>query len=147
MKGPAMITVLFVCVHNAGRSQMAEAFVNKFAVAHRYPIRGLSAGTEAGEGVNPLAAQAMAELGISLEGQTPKQLTQEMADAADRIITMGCGVDATSCPARIHLSEDWGLDDPAGRAIEKVREIRDQIGRKVEEMIAELALTKAKADC
>jgi arsenate reductase (thioredoxin) len=147
MKGrDTMKTVLFVCVHNAGRSQMAEAFVNKFAAEHHYPIRGLSAGTEAGERVNPLATQAMAELGISLEEQTPKQLTQEMADAADRIITMGCGVDATSCPARIHLSEDWGLDDPAGQSIEKVREIRDQIGRKVDEMIAEIVLTKERAD-
>lgn len=141
-----MKNVLFVCVHNAGRSQMAEAFVNQFAKEHHYPIRGLSAGTEVGEKVNPLAAQAMAEIGISLEGQTPKQLTQDMADAADRIITMGCGVDATSCPARIHLSEDWGLDDPAGQSIEKVRVIRDQIRRKVEAMIAELVLGKEGAE-
>jgi arsenate reductase len=66
-----------------------------------------------------------------MEGQEPKQLTQEMADSANRIITMGCGVDATSCPARIHLSEDWGLDDPAGQSIEKVRAIRDQIKERV----------------
>ena len=134
-----MKTVLFVCVHNAGRSQMAEAFVNRLAAERHLPIRGLSAGTEAGERVNPLAAQAMAEIGIPLDGQTPKQLTQPMADAAGRIITMGCGVDATSCPARIHLSEDWGLDDPAGQSIEKVREIRDQIRQKVEGLLAELA--------
>ena len=147
MKGRVtMKTVLFVCVHNAGRSQMAEAFVNRFAAEHHHPIRGLSAGTEAGERVNPLATQAMAELGISLEGQTPKQLTQEMADTADRIITMGCGVDATSCPARIHLSEDWGLDDPAGQSIEKVREIRDQIRTRVEELIAEIVLPTGKVE-
>jgi len=137
-------TVLFVCVHNAGRSQMAEAFVNKFAAEHRYPIRGISAGTEAGERVNPLAARAMAEIGVPLDGHRPKPLTQEMADAADRIITMGCGVDAASCPARIHLSEDWGLDDPAGQPIEKVREIRDQIARKVEELISALILDQPK---
>jgi arsenate reductase len=71
-----------------------------------------------------------------MEGQLPQQLTQEMADAADRVITMGCGVDADACPARIHLSEDWGLDDPAGQPIEKVREIRDQIRVRVEEMLA-----------
>ena len=65
--------------------------------------------------MNPMAVEAMGELGISMEGQAPKQLTQELADSATRIITMGCGVDATSCPARIHLSEDWGLDDPAGK--------------------------------
>ena len=139
-----MKTVLFVCVHNAGRSQMAEAFVKKLASDHNYPIRGLSAGTEAGKRVNPLAVQAMAEIGISLDEHKPKQLTQAMADAADRIITMGCGVDATSCPARIHLSEDWGLDDPAGQSLEKVREIRDQIRTRVEAMIADIMLPKGR---
>jgi arsenate reductase len=124
---------------------MAEAFVNHFAAKHGYPIRGLSAGTEAGAKVNPLAVQAMAEIGISLDGHTPKQLTQPMADAADRIITMGCGVDATSCPARIHLSEDWGLDDPAGQSIEKVRDIRDQISHKVEALIHDLVLNKERS--
>ena len=81
----------------------------------------------------------MEEVGISLEGQSPKQLTQDLADSASRIITMGCGIDATSCPARIHLSEDWGLDDPAGKPIEKVREIRDQIQTRVEALLSELA--------
>ncbi len=134
-----MKTVLFVCVHNAGRSQMAEAFTKKLADERGLNVRGLSAGTEVGTRVNPMAVEAMRELGISMEGQAPKQLTQEMADTADRVITMGCGVDATSCPARIHLSEDWGLDDPAGQGIEKVREIRDQIRARVEAMLAELA--------
>lgn len=134
-----MKEILYVCVHNAGRSQMAEAFTNALAARHGIAVRGLSAGTEAGARVNPLAVQVMGEIDISLEGQTPKQLTQEMADAASRIITMGCGVDATSCPARIHLSEDWGLDDPAGQPIEKVREIRDQIQTRVETLLSELA--------
>jgi len=81
----------------------------------------------------------MDELGISMAGQKPKQLTQKLADSADRIITMGCGVDADACPARIHLSEDWGLDDPKGQPLEKVREIRDQIKGRVEALLSELA--------
>ena len=131
--------VLFVCVHNAGRSQMAEAFTNKLATDRGLAVRGLSAGTEAGERVNPLAVEVMREVGISMDGQSPKQLTQAMADAACRIITMGCGVDATACPARIHLSEDWGLDDPAGQPIEKVRAIRDQIRERVEVLLSEMS--------
>ncbi len=133
-----MKTILYVCVHNAGRSQMAEAFTNKLAADRGLPVQGLSAGTEAGTRVNPMAVEPMGELGISMEGQHPKQLTQEMADSASRSITMGCGVDATSCPARIHLSEDWGLDDPAGQGIEKVRAIRDQVRDRVEILLSEL---------
>jgi arsenate reductase (thioredoxin) len=131
--------VLFVCVHNAGRSQMAEAFTNKLATDRGLAVRGLSAGTEVGERVNPVAVEVMREVGIAMDGQTPKQLTQAMADAASRIITMGCGVDATACPARIHLSEDWGLDDPAGQPIEKVRAIRDQIRERVEVLLSEMS--------
>lgn len=133
-----MKTVLFVCVHNAGRSQMAEAFLNALAVEWGLPIRALSAGTQAGTEINPMAVAVMEEIGVSMEGQHPKMLTQEMADQADRIITMGCGVDAESCPARIHLSEDWGLDDPKGQPIEKVREIRDEIKTRVAALIADL---------
>ena len=132
-------TVLYVCVHNAGRSQMAEAFTNTLAAERGLPVCGLSAGTEVGTQINPLAVEVMQEIGISMEGQHPKQLTQAMADAASRIITMGCGVDATACPARIHLSEDWGLDDPAGQAIEKVRAIRDQIRKRVEALLTEMS--------
>ena len=117
-----MRTVLFVCVHNAGRSQMAEALLNKMA-----------AGTE----INPVARQVMDEIGIPMDGQSPKMLTQAMADSASKVITMGCGVDGDLCPARIHLSEDWGLDDPKGQSIEKVRAIRDQIEAKVEQLLAE----------
>ena len=138
------LNVLYVCVHNAGRSQMAEAFTNATAVRRGLAVRGLSAGTEAGERVNPLAVQAMEEIGLSLAGQSPKQLTQEMADEASRIITMGCGVDATSCPARMHLSEDWGLDDPAGQPIDKVREIRDQIQTRVEDLLSTIAAEEGK---
>lgn len=133
-----MKRVLFVCVHNAGRSQMAEAFVSHYAKARGLDVVGESAGTVAGTQINPVAVEVMNELGISMEGQTPKQLTQELADSADKKITMGCGVDADACPARIFFTEDWGLDDPKGQPIEKVREIRDQIKERVETLLSEL---------
>lgn len=130
-----MTTVLFVCVHNAGRSQMAEAFVNHLANRHGLPWRAVSAGTEGGATLNPMAVAAMAEIGIPMDGHHPKILDQAVVDAADRIVTMGCGVEADKCPARIHLSEDWGLDDPKGRGIEEVRSIRDTIQARVEDMM------------
>lgn len=129
-------TVLFVCVHNAGRSQMAEAFTNALSKGR---VRGVSAGTVAGDAINPAAEAAMTEVGISMAGQKPKQITQEMVDAADRVITMGCGVDADACPARFLVTEDWGLDDPKGQPVEQVREIRDQIRERVEAMIHDLS--------
>lgn len=128
-------TVLYVCVHNSGRSQMAEKFTSALSGGK---VKSVSAGTVAGEKINPMAEQAMAEIGLSMAGQKPKQLTQEMVDAADQVITMGCGVDAEACPARFILTDDWGLDDPAGQPIEKVREIRDQIKDRVEKLLAEL---------
>ncbi len=133
-----MKTVLFVCVHNAGRSQMAEAFTNAIAKKRGAAVRGLSAGTVAGAEINPAAVAVMEEVGVSMEGQKPKQLTQAMADSADRVITMGCGVEADACPARLHLSEDWGLDDPKGLPLEKVRAIRDEIKARVEMLLAEV---------
>ena len=111
---------------------------SRLAAERGLAVRGLSAGTEAGARINPVAVEVMREPGISMEGQHPKQLTQAMADSASRIITMGCGVDAAACPARIHPSEDWGLDDPAGQDIETVRAIRDQIRERVERLISEL---------
>ena len=126
-----MMRVLFVCVHNAGRSQMAEAYVNYFAKLHNLDIVAESAGTMGGNQLNPVAVQAMAEEGISMDGQQPKLLTQEIADQSDRIISMGCGVDASACPAKFLLTEDWELEDPAGQSAEKVREIRDQIKQRV----------------
>ena len=133
-----MKTVLYVCVHNAGRSQMAEAFTNVLAKERSLAVRALSAGTVAGEEINPAALAVMREAGVSMEGQTPKQLTQTMADSADRIVTMGCGVEADACPARIHVSEDWGLDDPKGQPLAKVRAIRDQIKVHVETLLSEM---------
>lgn len=133
-----MKVALFVCVHNAGRSQMAEALLNHIASKKGLPLRAESAGTEGGKNLNPLAVEAMREIGIDMSAQSPKLLDQTMADRADRIVTMGCGVDADSCPARIHLSEDWGLDDPAGRPIEDVRRIRDQIRMRVERLVEQM---------
>lgn len=127
--------ILFVCVHNSGRSQMAEAYVNAFARERGLDVHAESAGTIAGSAINPLAAAAMAEVGVDLAGHKPKQLTQEMADRADRIISMGCGVDTEACPARFLVSEDWELDDPAGEPIESVRRIRDEILERVAKLI------------
>src|SRR3972149_2137132 len=113
-------TVLFVCVHNSGRSQMAEAFFNRMArgraIAH-------SAGTFPGDRVNPTVVQAMTELGIDLSQKQPQLLTQDMLDAAERVITMGCNVEE-ACPANLVPTEDWGLEDPKDKPLDKVREIR-----------------------
>lgn len=133
-----MRNVLFVCVHNAGRSQMAEALFNAEAGRRRLPFRAASAGTIAGHSVNPVAVQVMAEIGIDMKAAHPKQLTQEMVVQAQRAITMGCGVDADACPARFMVTEDWGLDDPAGQPIDKVREIRKEIHERVRQLLDEL---------
>jgi arsenate reductase len=132
-----MKQVLFVCGHNAGRSQMAEAILNHIAIERGLDVRGASAGTAPSEGLNPQAVAALNEMGISMAGHAPKLLTKEMADEADRIITMGCGVSVESCPARVYVCEDWGLDDPAGQSTERVREIRDQIKTRVEALLSE----------
>ncbi len=121
------MNILFVCVHNAGRSQIAEAFVNNFGET----VQARSAGTVGGKTLNPMAVEAMSELGISMEGQSPKLLTLELIDWADRVITMGCGVDQAVCPAGFMVTEDWGLEDPAGQDIEAVRRIRDEIRLRV----------------
>lgn len=126
-----MVTVLYVCVHNAARSQMAEAFTNGLAAQRGADVRAISAGTIAGDRVDPIAAQVMLEAGIPLDRHYPKQLTPEMVATADRVVTMGCGVDAAACPVRFLAADDWGLDDPAGQSIEQVRVIRDQVRERV----------------
>lgn len=126
-----MITALFVCVHNAGRSQAAEAFFNHFAKLHSLPFRAESAGTEGGASLNPTVVALMQARGISMEGHSPKILTQEMVDSAKKIITMGCGVDADKCPARVHFTDDWGLDDPKGRPEAEVDTILTEIEARV----------------
>ncbi len=130
-----MKLVLFVCVHNSGRSQMAEAFFNSKTDGR---AAAGSAGTEPGDQLNPTVVEAMHEVGIDLVGARPKLLTQEMLDRADRVITMGCSVEE-SCPALfLPQVEDWGLEDPAGKPIEKVREIRDEISRRVAKLLEEV---------
>lgn len=133
-----MKTVLFVCVHNAGRSQIAEAFLNHLARGSVIGVRAISAGTLGAGTLNPLAVEAMQEVGISMKGHVPKALTQQMADAADLVVSMGCGVDAEACPAKFLVAEDWGLDDPAGQPIEKVRVIRDQIRVRVADLLSRI---------
>jgi len=129
--------VMFVCVHNAGRSQMAEAFFNALAPEGMHAI---SAGTQPAEHVNPTVISAMAEAGIPMTGHQPKLAAPELVAASDRIITMGCGVQE-SCPLYLgmKIDEDWGLDDPAGQGIETVRPIRDAVRAHVENLIARLS--------
>lgn len=129
-------TVLYVCVHNSGRSQMAEAMTTALAKEAGLPVIGESAGTVGGTKLNPNAVLAMEEIGIPMTGQFPKIMTQEMVSRADKIISMGCGVDADACPAKFILTEDWGLDDPAGQDLDKAREIRDDIHARVKNLLS-----------
>ncbi len=129
-----MLNVLFVCTRNAGRSQMAEAFFNRLAKGKAIAT---SAGTQPAKQVNPTVVPVMLEAGIDIRGQKPKQLTFDMLENADRVITMGCNVEET-CPASLVPTEDWELDDPEGKPINKVRQIRDEIRMRVEELIKEL---------
>jgi arsenate reductase len=128
--------ILFVCVQNSGRSQMAEAFFNQLAAGK---ARGLSAGTQPADRVNPTVVKVMGEVGIDISKNKPKMLTLEMIEGADMMITMGCGADAGGiCPANIIESEDWQLEDPKDKSIEKVREIRDEIKMRVSNLIETL---------
>lgn len=135
-----MKPVLFVCVHNAGRSQMAEALFNHLAHARGLELRAASAGTAPGPRVNLVAAAAMEELGVPMTGHRPKLLTSEMAQGALRIITMGCGVEAGMCPAGTYISDDWGLPDPHGQGLDQVRVVRDAVRERVEALLDELAV-------
>ena len=129
-----MEQVLFVCVGNSSRSQMAEGLFNHLAQGK---ARAVSAGTEPARALDPNAVAVMAELGIDISGQSPKALTQEMVDSATRRISMGCGVEE-SCPVWARPDEDWDLEDPHHQPIEGVRRIRDQIREKVEALVREL---------
>ena len=129
-----MKKVLFVCIHNSGRSQMAEALFNYLAKGQ---VLALSAGTMPADSINLQAIEAMAEMGIDITGRKPKLMTMQMIKNANRAITMGCNV-AETCPATFVPTEDWGLDDPAGQPLEQVRRIRDQIEAKVKVLIQDL---------
>jgi arsenate reductase len=126
--------VLFVCVHNAGRSQMAAALLERHA-AGRVKVR--SAGSAPADEINPVVVAAMAEVGIDIRAASPEQLTPAAVRASDVVITMGCGEACPVFPGRRYL--DWQIEDPAGRAIEDVRPIRDEIDRRVRALVAELA--------
>jgi len=125
--------VLFVCVHNAGRSQMAAAFLRHHA-GETVEVR--SAGTTPADEIQPVVRQAMAEVGIDLGDVVPKRLEADTVEASDVVITMGCGDACPVFPGVRYL--DWDLPDPAGRPIEEVRTIRDDIGRRVADLVADL---------
>ncbi len=124
--------VLFVCVQNAGRSQMAAALFNRYTTAG---ARAESAGTRPATRVHPEVVAAMREVGIDLEANTPQRMTPELAAGVDRVVTMGCG---DECPVVRAPVEDWGLPDPAGEPIETVRAIRDEIDARVRALLASL---------
>ncbi len=126
-------TVLFVCVHNAGRSQMAAGFLQSIAGGK---IDVLSAGSAPKDSINPIAVQAMAEVGIDIANNVPKVLTVDAVRDSDVVITMGCGDACPIFPGKRY--EDWVLDDPAGQGIQPVRVIRDQIKSRIEELVKEL---------
>lgn len=126
-------SVLFVCIHNAGRSQMAAGYLKHLA-GDRIEVR--SAGTDPGDKVNPAAVEAMAEEGIDISVNFPKKLTDEAVKESDYVITMGCGDTCPFFPGKTYL--DWPLDDPAGQGVDAVRPIRDAVRAKVEALIAEI---------
>ena len=126
-------SVLFVCVHNAGRSQMAAGFMQHLGKGQ---VDVLSAGSAPKDSINPVAIEVMAELGIDIANNVPKILTTEAVQASDVVITMGCGDACPYYPGKRY--EDWVLEDPAGQGIEPVRVIRDEIKRRVEELLSEL---------
>lgn len=126
-------TVLFVCVHNAGRSQMAAGFLRELG---KDRVEVLSAGSAPKGSINPVAVAAMAEIGIDIANNSPKVLTPEAVEASDVVITMGCGDVCPFYPGKRY--EDWVLDDPAGQGIESVRIIRDEIKGRIEALLREL---------
>ena len=126
-------SVLFVCVHNAGRSQMAAGFLTELSLG---AVEVRSAGSLPGDQVNPAAVAAMAEVGIDISHATPKMLTTKAVEASDVVITMGCGDACPVFPGKRYL--DWALDDPAGQGIEAVRRIRDEIRTRIETLLDEM---------
>jgi arsenate reductase (thioredoxin) len=131
-------TVLFVCVHNAGRSQMAAAWLRHLAGDR---VRVLSGGSAPADRVNPAAVAAMAEVGIDIAGQTPQPWSEETLGAADVVVTMGCGDTCPVYPGKRYL--DWELEDPAGMPVEGVRPVRDDIERRVRALMADLGVAPA----
>jgi arsenate reductase len=135
-----MATALFVCLHNAGRSQMAAALFERAAGGRH---RALSARTTPGERVHPEVVEVVRELGIDLADRVPQQLTRELAEQADVVVTMGCGDECPYIPGKRYI--DWDLDDPKGRPVEEVRATRDDIAERVRALVSELDGTAAAA--
>jgi len=133
-------TVLFVCVHNAGRSQMAAGYLKALGGDR---VEVLSAGSEPKDEINPVAVEAMAEEGIDIAGNAPKLLTVDAVKESDVVITMGCGDACPIFPGKRY--EDWELDDPAGQGIDAVRPIRDEIRQRIERLLGELFPDAASA--
>ena len=131
-----MATALFVCLHNAGRSQMSQALFERAAGGRH---RALSAGTTPADRVHPEVVEVMGELGIDVSGRTPRLLTRDLAEQADVVVTMGCGDECPYIPGKRYL--DWDLEDPKGRPVEEVRATRDDIARRVEALVEELDRT------
>jgi arsenate reductase len=129
--------VLFVCIQNAGRSQIAQALFN---AASGEEHRARSAGSRPADHVHPIVVDAMRELGSDLSGQTPHELTQEDMQWADLVVTMGCGDECPYVPGKRYV--DWELDDPSGQPIEKVREVRDEIARRVDLLLADMRVDR-----
>ncbi|MFE2544506.1 arsenate reductase ArsC [Actinacidiphila glaucinigra] len=135
MSTPTVPSVLFVCVHNAGRSQMAAAFLTHLA-GDRVEVR--SAGSAPADAVNPAVVDAMREAGIDIAAEVPKVLTTEVVQSSDVVITMGCGDACPYFPGKRYL--DWQLDDPAGQGVDAVRPIRDEIEQRVKGLLTELGV-------
>lgn len=131
-----MTTVLFICIHNAARSQMAEALFNDMYGGRH---SGISAGSQPIKRVNPDAVKVMAEVGIDIGGARPKMLTAEIVERADLVVTMGCGEDV--CPIVPKAFIEWDLDDPSGKSLDRVREIRDEIKGKILQLIKHIDKT------
>jgi arsenate reductase (thioredoxin) len=128
-----MASILFVCLHNAGRSQMSAALFERAAGGRH---TAMSAGTTPGERIHPEVVEVMRELDIDLVDRRPRLFTRELAEQADVVVTMGCGDECPFIPGKRYL--DWDLSDPAGRPLEEVRAIRDEIARRVRDLVAEL---------
>jgi arsenate reductase (thioredoxin) len=131
-------TVLFLCVHNAGRSQMAAGWTRHLGGS---AVRVLSGGSEPADRVNPTAIEAMAEVGIDITANPPKRWSEETLEAADVVVTMGCGDTCPVLPGKRYV--DWALTDPAGKPLEQVRPIRDDIRDRVEDLLTELGVAIA----
>jgi protein-tyrosine-phosphatase len=126
--------VLFVCVHNAGRSQMAAALLDRYAAGR---VKARSAGSAPADRINPAVVAAMGEVGIDICAEVPRKLTTDAVEASDVVITMGCGDACPVFPGKRYL--DWQLDDPAGKPLEEVRRIRDEIDRRIQALVHELS--------